>query len=166
MVFTLDRFIYLYFWSAANNALIFGELLRLFNGMNRPLRVTQSHWVVKCIRLLPRPGRWTEVSYGLRQLVTGQQGYAPFTYGGLVEFLLVAEEVLDDLGEGSEARQETAHQLTYDVLVEPPEHLNLPSTLVGRNVFEDQQITAMELERPVVRQCRRVATLWFRWVNA
>jgi len=37
---------------------------------------------------------------------------------------------------------------------------------VERNAFEDQQMAAMELERPVVRQCKRVATLWFRWVNA
>ena len=35
-----------------------------------------------------------------------------------MEFLLVAEEVLDDLGEGSVARQEAAHQLIYDVLVD------------------------------------------------
>jgi len=25
---------------------------------------------------------------------------------------------------------------------------------------------AMELERPLVRQCRRIATLWFRWVES
>jgi len=117
MVFSLDSFIYLYFWSAANNALIFWELLRLFNGMNRPLRITQSHWVVKYIWLLPWAGRWAKVSYKLRQLVTRQRGYAPFTYRGLVEFLLLAEEVLDDLGEGSVARQEVAHKLIYDVLV-------------------------------------------------
>jgi len=122
--------------------------------------------MVKCIRLLPRVRRWAEVSYGLRQLVTGQRGYAPFTYRGLVEFLLVAEEVLDNLGEGSVARQEAAHQLISDVLVEPAEHLNLPSSLVEHNVFEDQQMTTMELGRPIVRQCRRVATLWFRWVNS
>ena len=100
MVFSLDSFIYLYFWSATNNALIFWELLRLFNGMNRPLRVTQSHWVVKCIRLLSRVVRWAEVSYGLRQLVTGQRGHEPFTYRGLVEFLTIAEDVLEYLGEG------------------------------------------------------------------
>ena len=55
-----------------------------------------------------------------------------------MEFLLATEEVLDDLGEGPEARQEAAHQLVYDVLAEPAEHLNLPSTLVERNAFEDQ----------------------------
>jgi len=75
------------------------------------------------------------VSYGLRQLVTGQRGYAPFTYRGLVEFLLVAEEVLDNLGEGPVARQKAAYQLIYDVLVEPAEHLNLPTSLVECNTF-------------------------------
>ena len=79
----------------------------------------QSHWLVKCIRLLPRVGRWTEVSYGLRQLVIGQRGYVPFTYRGLVEFLIVAEDVLDTLGEEQDARQEAAHQVIYDVWVEP-----------------------------------------------
>ena len=49
----------------------------------------------------------------------------------------MAEEVLDDLGEGPKALQEAAHQLVYDVLIEPAEHLNLPSTLMGRNAFED-----------------------------
>jgi len=34
-----------------------------------------------------------------------------------VEFLLVAEEVLDNLGEGQVARQEAAHQLIYDIVV-------------------------------------------------
>jgi len=128
MVFSLDSHIYLYLWSAANNALIFWELLCLFNGMNRPLRVTQSQWVVKCIRLLTRVGSWDEVSYGLRKLVTRQRGCAPFTYRGLGKFLLVAKEVLDDLGEGPVACQEAAHQLIYDVLVELAEHLNLPSS--------------------------------------
>ena len=126
----------------------------------------QSHWVVKCIRLLPRVERWAEVSYGLRQLVTGQRCYAPFTNRGLVEFLLVVEEVLDTLGEEQEARREAAHQLIYDVLLEPAERINLPTSLVERNTFENQQMTVLELERPLVRQCKRVATLWFRWVES
>ena len=32
-------------------------------------------------------------------------GYPPFTYRGLVEFLVVAEEVLDSLGDDLSARQ-------------------------------------------------------------
>jgi len=71
MAFHIDGHVYLHFLSTAINALIFEELLRFFNGMNRPQRVTQSHWVVKCIRLLTRVGRGAKVSYGLTQLVTG-----------------------------------------------------------------------------------------------
>jgi len=83
-----------------------------------------------------------------------------------MEFLLVVKEVLDTLGEGQVARQEAAHQLIYDVLVEPAEHINLPTSLVECNVFENQQMTTMELERPLVRKCKRIATLWFRWVES
>jgi len=83
-----------------------------------------------------------------------------------VEFLLVAKEVLDTLGEGQVVRQEAAHQLIYDVLVEPTEHMNLPTFLVEHNTYENQEMTTLELERPIARQCRRVATLWFRWVES
>jgi len=81
----------------------------MHNGMNRPQKVTQSHWVVKCIRLLPRTGKWMEVSFRLRQLVTRLRDFAPFTYRGLVEFLTVDEDLLDSLGENQIARQEDAH---------------------------------------------------------
>jgi len=91
--------------------------------------------VVKCIRLLPRTKRWTEVSLGLRQLATGLRDFALFTYRWLVEFLTMAEDVLDSLGEDQIACQEAAQQLIYDVLVEPTGHLNLPTTLVKRNIF-------------------------------
>ena len=83
-----------------------------------------------------------------------------------MEFLLVAEEVLDTLGEEQVVRQEAAHQLIYDALVEPVEHLNLPTSLVEHNTYENQQMTTLELERPLVRQCKRVATCWFRWVES
>ena len=41
--------------------------------------------------------------------MTGQRGYAPFTYRGLVEFLTMAEDVLDSLGDDQDAHQEVAH---------------------------------------------------------
>ena len=43
-------------------------------------------------------------TYGLRQVATGHRGFPPFTYRGLVEFLIVAEEVLDSLGVDPNAR--------------------------------------------------------------
>ena len=78
----------------------------------------------------------------------------------------MAEEVLDTLGEEQEARPEAAHQLIYDVLLEPAEQINLPTSLVERNTFENQQMTVLELERPLVRQCKRVSILWFRLVES
>ena len=67
--------------------------------------------------------------------MTRQQGYAPFTYRGLVEFLIMAEVVLDSLGEDQDTHQEAAHQLIYDVFVEPTGHVNLPTALVEHNIF-------------------------------
>ena len=50
------------------------------------------------MRLLPRAGKWTKVSLALRQQVSGLRGYTTFTYRGLVEFLMVAEDVLEPWG--------------------------------------------------------------------
>ena len=66
---------------------------------------------------------------GLRQLVAWIRPLAPFTYRGLVEFLMVAENVLETLGDDPITRQEAAHQLIYDVLVEPAERQNVPRSL-------------------------------------
>jgi len=84
-------------------------------------------------------------------------GYPPFTYRGLVEFLVVAEEVLDSLGDDLSARQQATHQLVYDGLMEPAEHIVLPDTLEGRIRFEHQQMDALGGITPTVRQCQRVA---------
>jgi len=54
---------------------------------------------MKFIRILPRTRQWTEVTLGVRQLVTGLQGFTPFTYRGLVEFFTIAEDVLESPGD-------------------------------------------------------------------
>jgi len=64
--------------------------------------------------------------------ISKRAGYAPFTYQVLVEFIIVAEDVFDSLGEDQDARQEAAHQLIYDVLVEPAEHVCLWSAMLMR----------------------------------
>jgi len=73
-------------------------LLRLYTRLTQPHKVTQGHWVVKFIRIMPMSGRWTEVTWGLKQLVTGLRGFVPFTCRGLVEFLTVTEDVLGTVG--------------------------------------------------------------------
>ena len=72
--------------------------------------------------------------------MTGLWGYAPFTYRGLVEFLVVAEDVLDTLRDEQMTRKEAVHQLFYDVLMEPAEHLDLSTSLVERNRFKARQM--------------------------
>jgi len=52
----------------------------------------------------------------------GIRPLARFTYRGLVEFLVLAENALDALGNDPAARQEAANQLVYDLLVEPTGH--------------------------------------------
>jgi len=47
----------------------------------------------------------------------------------------MAEVVLDSLGEDQDTHQEAAHQLIYDVFVEPTGHVNLPTALVEHNIF-------------------------------
>jgi hypothetical protein len=165
MTFYIDSFFFLHFWSAAINILIFWELLRLYNASERPTKVTRNYWIFKSIRVLPRVGRWAEISDRLRSLTARERGYPTFTYRGLVEFLIVAEDVIDHLGVGEAVRREAALMLIHNLLIEPARRLTLPSTLVERNRFEARQIEALSEELPVVRQCRRVAKFWFKWVE-
>jgi len=165
MAFEIYDFYFLSLWSAATNALIYGELLLYYNALRRPHKVTRGHWLVKCIRLLPRTGKWVGVSLGVRQQVTGLRGYGPFTYRGLVEFLTVEEDVLEELGRDPQGRQDFALQLICDMLIEPAEHLELPTTLTERNAHDLQQMRLYEQECPNVSLCRRIAKLWYRWVE-
>ena len=93
------------------------------------------------------------------------RGYDPFTYRGLVEFLTVVEEVLEELGSDPRTRQASARQLIQEVLLEPAGQLEMPNTLAERNAFEQQQMRCYEEECPEVELCRRIATLWYRWVE-
>ena len=70
----------------------------------------------------------------------GLRGYAPFTYRGLVEFLMVAEDVLETLGSDQRTQQEDTDQLINDVLIEPIEHVDLPVTITETNAHELQQM--------------------------
>ena len=53
-------------------------------------------------------GGWIEITWGLRQLVTGICPFAPFTYRGLVEFLTMTKDILESLGDDQAICQETA----------------------------------------------------------
>jgi len=51
------------------------------------------------------------------------------------------------------------------MLIVPAEHLELPTTLTERNAYEQQQMRRYEQECLEVKLCRRMATLWYRWVE-
>jgi len=97
-----------------------------------------------CIRFFPRRGKWTEVSAELRHPVSSLPGYCPFSYRGLVEFLVVVEEVLEELGRDAQARRDSVHQVVRDMLLEPAEHEALPTTLLERNEYEQQLMRSFE----------------------
>ena len=65
----------------------------------------------------------------LRELVVGIQPFTPFTHRGLVEFLILVQDELDNLGDPSLERQQTANQLIFDLFIEPTTHQNLLNTL-------------------------------------
>jgi len=66
-----------------------------------------------------------EISVGLWEQVANIRVYGPFTYRGLVEFLTVGEEVLEELGSDPRTRQASAHQLIHDLLLEPAGQLEM-----------------------------------------
>ena len=111
-------------------------------------------------------GDWTELTFALREVAFGHRGYPPFTYRGLVDFLVVAEEALDSLGADPTARRQAARQLVHDGLMEPAERIVMPNTLGGRIRFEHRLMDALGEITPTVRQCRRVAAFWYNWVDA
>ena len=133
--------------------------------MRYPQRISRGHWAVERIQFLPRRGKWTEASAELMHLVSGLPGYCPFSYRGLIEFLEVAEDVLEELGRDAQTRRDSARQMIRDVLLEPAELVALPSTPLERNEFEQQQMRSYEQVCPEVKECRRMARLWFRWVE-
>jgi len=60
---------------------------------------------------MPLMERCTEVTWGLGQLVTRIQRFAPFTYWGLVEFLVLVEDELENLGDDPLEQQQASNQL-------------------------------------------------------
>ena len=79
--------------------------------------------------------------------------------------MTAAEEVLEKLGSDPRTRHASARQLIQEVLLEPTAQLEMPSTLAERNAFEQRQMRRYEAECPKVEMCRRMATLWYRWLE-
>jgi len=83
-----------------------------------------------------------------------------------VEFLVLEEDAMDTLGNDPIAWQDAANQLIYDLLVEPVEHQNLLNNLKDRVAIEQQKMRVYTHGQPEAEQCKRLAVLWARWVDA
>ena len=55
-----------------------------------------------------------------------------------MQFLEVAEDVLEDLGRDARTRRESARQMVRDMLLDPTETAALPTTPLERNEYEQQ----------------------------
>jgi len=118
MVFSIDGFEYLPFWMAAWNAVIFWEAMIKCNQW-RLTRVNQNHWTYKYLRTMPCTGRWAEVTSILRLFHVQRGAYTPFTFRGLVDFLIFTEGQVDSLGSTPMRRSDAAMQLINTALIAP-----------------------------------------------
>ena len=84
-----------------------------------PLRVTQNHWTYKFIREMPYMGRWSGVTSILHLFQVHMGAYTPLTFKGLVDFLILVEELVDSLGDTPLERSDAAIQLVNTAVIAP-----------------------------------------------
>ena len=111
---------------------------------------------------MPLDGRWKEVTLTLQHLTLCSEECAPYSYRGLVEFLLRAEHYVDHLGFTSRQRNAAAVQLVQIKLIQPAVSQCLSTTMAERNQLEFRQIRCLFAERPQAERYKRVAVMWVR----
>jgi len=77
--------------------------------------------------------KWREVAITLRHWTLRMNVYTPFTYRGLVEFLLWAEHRINHTGSTSFQRSAIAAQLVQTELIQPVVSQHLPTIMAERN---------------------------------
>ena len=68
---------------------------------------------------MPTTERWSEVTFVLCQFTVCMGAYTPFTFRGLVDFLILAEEQVDFLGDTPLERSNATSQLVNTTLISP-----------------------------------------------
>jgi len=110
-------------------------------------------------------GRWSEVTSILLQITIPMGTYTPFTFRGLIDFLLMAEEHVDSLGNTPLERRNAANRLVNTALIGPAAALHLPTTIVERNQIEYHQMRILFTENPLAEWYKRVAIMWIHWID-
>ena len=111
---------------------------------------------------MPHSSRWREVTVGLRQLVVGIHPVSPFTYQGLIEFLINVKYELDHQGDDPMELQNASNKLIFDFLVQPIEP-KPPYHTCWKGIFEHQQIRVLLQEEPEIDHYRRIRTMWLHF---
>jgi len=111
---------------------------------------------------MPCTGRWAKVTSILRLFHVHRGAYTPFTFRGLVDFLIFAEGRVDSLGNTPLGRSDTAMQLINTALIAPTATQQLPITIAEKNQIEHHQMRLLSAKNPQARRYKRVATLWAR----
>ena len=97
---------------------------------------------------MPVTGRWSEVTSSLCQFTVHMGAYTPFIFRGLIDFIILAEEQVDLLGDIPLERSNAASQLVNMALIAPVVGQHLPITIVERNQVEHHQIRLLFTENP------------------
>jgi len=74
--------------------------------------------------------------------------YTPFTFRGLVDFLILAEEQVDSLGDTPLERSDAAIQLVNMALIAPAATQHLPIIIAERNQIEYRQMRLLFVKNP------------------
>ena len=85
---------------------------------------------------MPCTGRWAEVTSILRLYHVRRGAYTPFTFRGLVEFLIVADDRVDSLGNTPSEMSDAAVQLINTALIALATTQQLPITIAERNFVQ------------------------------
>jgi len=115
---------------------------------------------------MPYRGRRAEVTSILCLFHVHRGAYTLFTFRVLVEFLILAENQADSLGNTPLGRSDAAMQLINTALIAPVASQQLPITIAERNQIEHLQMTLLFAENSQARRYKRVAKLWPRWTDS
>jgi len=100
---------------------------------------------------MPYTGRWSEVTSIVGLFHVHMGAYTPFTFRGLVDFLILAEEQVDSLGYTPLERSDAAIQLVNSGLIAPATAQQLSITIVERNQIKHNQMRLLFTENPQVK---------------
>ena len=109
------------------------------SGHTEPLDV-QVHQIMPCTR------RWAEVTSILRRFHVHRGAYTPFTFRGLVDFLIIAEGRVDSLGNTPLGRSDAAMQLINTALIALAATQHLLITIAERHQIKHRQMILLFVE--------------------